>query len=266
MAPLLVPVRSMALVLVLLIGSTDAVPANAQESYSSSSARLRSEVLARHDRLSPPDDPSRNNSYSSAGTDVRMQIRFFKVDHVSTAEGTIGLKVWLRLSWRDTRLAWNPEDFGAITEVYYEECPGELCTIWVPDITHYNSLSGLEDSFESSTLTVQSNGDVFWSRPGLLEVLCKFSGLINFPKDQLVCKVEFAGWGYSGLTQGIELDGLGYDFNAQEETAGPSYQQYSIQNVSCYRRVYYYSSTRDEPWPALVYEIRMKRHGQACAA
>ena len=45
---------------------------------------------------------------------------------------------------------------------------------------------------------VSSSGEVFLSRPGTLEVMCKFSGLVAFPFDKLICNVEFGGWGWSG--------------------------------------------------------------------
>ena len=50
----------------------------------------------------------------------------------------------------------------------------------------YNAISGFTSSLEPAFATVTSNGDVFHSRPGTLEALCKFSGLVAFPFDQLV--------------------------------------------------------------------------------
>ena len=34
---------------------------------------------------------------------------------------------------------------------------------------------------------VNSSGRVFWSRPGLLQALCKYRGLVNFPTDTVLC-------------------------------------------------------------------------------
>ena len=63
---------------------------------------------------------------------------------------------------------------------------------------------------------------------GSLEIMCKFSGIIMFPMDTLKCKTEVGGWMWSGINQGILLDGPSYTFDmgdAQEETAGASYQE-----------------------------------------
>ena len=59
--------------------------------------------------------PSSNRTvtYSDAGTDDGLQIRFFKVDSIDVPSGVMSLKVWFRLSWTDTRLSWN-ESFSSI--------------------------------------------------------------------------------------------------------------------------------------------------------
>ena len=105
------------------------------------------------------------------------------------------------------------------------ECAAQ---IWIPDITLYNSFTGLQTTLDPGSAGVSSDGSVFYSRPGTYEVLCKFSGLVAFPFDTLSCALEFGGWGLSGGHQGILLDGAGYEFSKQEATSGSSYQEYQI--------------------------------------
>ena len=60
---------------------------------------------------------------------------------------------------------------------------------------------------------MQANGEVYWSRPGILDVLCKFAGLNRFPMDsQLSCDIDFGGWLHSGTFQGVALEGTGYGY------------------------------------------------------
>ena len=106
---------------------------------------------------------------------------------------------------------------------------------------------------------VSSSGEIFLSRPGTLEVMCKFSGLVAFPFDKLICNVEFGGWGWSGGQQGLELRGPGYQFSAQEATAGSTYQEYKIINISVARENYFYDCCPSEPWPVVTYEIKLDR-------
>ena len=144
---------------------------------------------------------------TDVGTDVRLQIRFFKVQSIKAAEGWMQLKVWYRMRWTDTRLAWNASAFGGVTTTFYQATAysgGEENEVWVPDIQPYNAVSGIVDTLEPSLLRVSSDGSVFWSRPGSLDVMCKFSGLVAFPQDKLKCALgdwrlmEIGGWALSG--------------------------------------------------------------------
>jgi hypothetical protein len=94
---------------------------NRNVNYSSHALRLRTDLLdaSRYDKAVVATSNLRNVSYvrTSAGTDVSMQIRFFKVDAVEAALGTLRVKVWWRSSWADTRLAWDPAEYGGITEI-----------------------------------------------------------------------------------------------------------------------------------------------------
>lgn len=90
-------------------------------------------------------------------------------------------------------------------------------------------------------------------------VMCKFSGLANFPFDNLTCQIEFGGWAFSGGQQGIILHNAGYAFSSQEATSGSSYQEYSILDVAVRRINYEYPCCPAEPWPVLIYSITLGR-------
>ena len=60
--------------------------------------RLRADLLEKHDMWVPPMS-TRNSTVSAAGTDVSVQIKFFKVESVSQADGQMRLKVWVRMEW-----------------------------------------------------------------------------------------------------------------------------------------------------------------------
>ena len=69
--------------------------------------RIRAAILADYDRHVPPGETERQNTegiVSETGTDVALQIHFFKVQSVRPAEGQMTIKVWLRMRWRDSRL------------------------------------------------------------------------------------------------------------------------------------------------------------------
>ena len=101
---------------------------------------------------------------------------------------------------------------------------------------------------------VYSDGSTWFSRPGTLEVVCRFSGLVAFPFDNPVCLVDIGGWALSGHYQGISLMGQttngestpGYEISDQEVTSGSSYQEYLIESMSVEVITYYYASFPNE--------------------
>ena len=74
------------------------------ESFSHHATLLRRHLLEGYDRSVPPPSNRTSSSYSQAGVDVAMNLRFFKIESVMAADGRMALKVWLRLSWTDRRL------------------------------------------------------------------------------------------------------------------------------------------------------------------
>ena len=73
----------------------------------------------------------------------------------------MSLKVWLRMSWKDTRLAWNPDDFGGLSVAYFQGAHfanDETNEIWIPDVQPYNGLLGLEQVMTPALARVSSDG------------------------------------------------------------------------------------------------------------
>jgi len=235
----------------------DARAGDVSAEYSSYASQLREDLFDGYDMWVPPSGgPEREAVYASeAGSDVGIQIRFFKVDQVSAAEGAMKLKVWFRLTWYDPRLSWNSTEYGGI-ETIYAGTVADLAEIWVPDVTPYNVRVGLEASFDATAASISSGGYVFWSRPGIMDVMCKFSGLVQFPFDQLTCPIEVGAWSYNGNHLGLTLTNGGYTFDSQEATAGSSYQEFSLESVNCSLDVFVYPSGA---FPVAMYEVHLKR-------
>ena len=104
-----------------------------------------------------------------------------------------------------------------------------------------------------------STGSVFWSRPGVVDIMCKFQGLGRFPFDNLACPLELGGWIIGGGHQGITLSNGGYSFSTQEVTAGSSYQEYSIAGVNASVVLYTYECCPNDPYPVVTYTITLDR-------
>ena len=237
-------------------------------------AQIRAALFDRtgFDRILPPTSnrSALGDDYSASGTTVEMQIRVFKVQSVNAAEGWMRLKIWMRQTWVDTRLSWDPSDFGGVTTTYFQAdqiVGGEQNEIWIPDFQPYNANQGLVHTLEPALARVSSDGSVFYSRPGSMDVMCKFSGLVAFPFDKLTCPIEIAGWGFSGGHQGLTLKpgdgtamtGDGFQFSDQELTSGSSYQEYTISAISASLETYTYECCPSEPWPIALYRVTLSR-------
>jgi len=234
-----------------------------EKSYTVDATRLRQDLLHGpdiYDRLAPPTS-DRTVNYSKAGTDVAFSIRFFKVQAVDASKGHMRLKVWVRFQWVDQRLSWNPADYGNITEIVVDgggSTDRENSEVWLPDIQMYNSNVGVQATLDKVNPNLYSDGTLLWSRPGILDAMCKFSGLVAFPFDKLKCVMEWGGWAYGDAFQAITLMGTGVEF-ASESTSGSSYQEYAIDDVKVETHTTIYPLVPDSPWTLAKVTVELHR-------
>ena len=73
-------------------------PATYSKNFTDASTRLRAALMQGYDKHVPPlsDRAAGGVTYSAAGADIAMQVRFFKVESVRASHGDMRLKVWLR--------------------------------------------------------------------------------------------------------------------------------------------------------------------------
>lgn len=129
-------------------------------------------------------------------------------------------------------------------------------------VAHPTTKVGLAEGFEGTMAQVDHTGRVYWSRPGILSAYCKFSGILNFPFDNLKCKVEIGGWMLSGAHQGLSsvsatLDGTVGDNG--ESTSKPSYADYNLTHASAHIDVYEYPTDPQNPYPVMMINLELKR-------
>jgi hypothetical protein len=124
----------------------------------------------------------------------------------------------------------------------------------------WNLEKPLADSLADALASVDSDGTVFWSRPGHLRAVCKFQGLDEFPFDHLTCILEIGSWAYSGLhIRPTKMDGIGYSIGGSE-TAGEAYAEYTLQDVVCEEKIYPpYQAAPEEEWPVIFYHVTFDR-------
>lgn len=146
-----------------------------------------------------------NSRNSGAGVDVQVQMALYKLREIQAATSTLSVMVWFRVKWVDERLKWDPAEFGGLKQtVFRVSSSSEDAEIWIPDLEVYNTAEALFTSVQGPGAQVYSDGSVFLSLPGELNLACIFGGLEMFPYDELTCNVTIGAWIRSGLTLGIK--------------------------------------------------------------
>ena len=206
-----------------------------------------------------------DKSISEAGTDVAFEVRIYSVNAVDTKSGSMTVKVWLNMMWRDDRLKWNATRHDGVTSVVVPAGNDDRGLIWVPDLQLYNgeeTVMNWEGPFDA---TLFSDGMVFYSRPGMLHVLCKYSGLVAFPFDRLKATMEFGSWSYPGTVLDIApfdaKDGKYVTEQTVGRTTGTSYSQFRIHRLFGAKRDIYYNSS-PIPYPVVQITIVLDRASQ----
>lgn len=101
-----------------------------------------------------------------------------------------------------------------------------------------------------------------------MKVLCKFRGLKYFPFDNLQCDLEFGAWALDGRIQDIVAraadGGVTWVDSPDSDaiaglTAGSSFQDYTIQDITTHRAVVKYDCCPHSPWPTLIYTVTLSR-------
>ena len=92
--------------------------AETRSTYTADASRLHSDLLVNYNRMVAPRSVRLVN-YSNAGTDVMVQLRFFKVESIQQREGRMRIRVWWRSSWSDLRLAWDPAQYGDVRSLKF---------------------------------------------------------------------------------------------------------------------------------------------------
>ncbi|KAE9550587.1 hypothetical protein FO519_006193 [Halicephalobus sp. NKZ332] len=111
----------------------------------------------------------------SAPVVVILGLDLQQIIDVDEKAQTITTNVWLRMTWADTYLSWDPNEYGGIKEV---RLPIE--SVWKPDVLLYNSVEQRFDSMWPVNAIVTHNGNITWIPPAIARVLISSLALLSF--------------------------------------------------------------------------------------
>lgn len=126
-------------------------------------------------------------------------------------------KVWESLSWKDTRLAWEPSKYG---DVGMLRIPDK--DIWTPDMKLYDGVEVAEERSEVNTVVMQ-DGTVIWIPIATYKTRC-----IPEEDGDLDCKFKIGSWAYNAERLALEASDPAIDVSHYESTCPYTLSQQSL--------------------------------------
>uniref|UniRef100_A0A914LKL8 Uncharacterized protein n=1 Tax=Meloidogyne incognita TaxID=6306 RepID=A0A914LKL8_MELIC len=193
------------LILMCFLASTVIRPCNATKEEN----RLFEDILADYNKLVRPVDEN------NATLVVRFKLKLSQLLDVHEKQQIMTTNVWLQHIWTDSKLCWNPKDYGGVEVLYV---PSEL--IWLPDIVLYNNADGNYQVTIMNKAKLSYNGTVEWTPPAIYKSMCQID-VEWFPFDAQTCEMKFGSWTYGGLEVDLKHKNEQMQHEEQELTVGP---------------------------------------------
>jgi len=124
------------------------------------------------------------------------------------SNGVLTAILWLRLTWSDYRLAWDPEEHENITSLLMN--PDEL---WKPDISLYNKqdldhgILAADPRSANTNVHIHANGNILWILPVSHKVLCEGITYSNWPWGTQTCNLNFGSWTHDAHSYDLQFYG-----------------------------------------------------------
>lgn len=122
---------------------------------------------------------------------------------VTESKQTITQKVWLRMSWKNELLTWDPKMYGnvSVTRLSYS-------SVWIPDIYLQEDVASdmaVGPDRYKTQVVISSDGSARWYIPTLLESSCTFN-VQSFPFDNQTCYLTFTPWTHDQSELDLRVD------------------------------------------------------------
>jgi len=129
----------------------------------------------------------------------------FNLLHLDLNEQNLILtsNLWEHLTWTDSRLQWDPKEYGDISAV---RLPSSK--VWKPDIALFNSIGMVERAEVNVMLT--SDGAVLWVPPAVYHSPCQPSEVSRDNVPRYTCLIKLGSWTYDGLYMNATQDGSSF--------------------------------------------------------
>ncbi|XP_064648343.1 acetylcholine receptor subunit beta-like 1 isoform X2 [Lineus longissimus] len=121
---------------------------------------------------------------------VEFGLAMVQLINVDEKNQILKTNVWLRMTWKDFQLHWEPSDYGGIQVIRIKPD-----NVWKPDIVLFNNADGKYEVSWEPNILIYSDGTVLWIPPAIYKSSCAIN-VMYFPFDQQICKMKFGSWTY----------------------------------------------------------------------
>ncbi|KAL3085039.1 hypothetical protein niasHS_010108 [Heterodera schachtii] len=199
---------------------------------------------------------------------VRLKLRLSQIIDVHEIEQIMTVSVWLRQSWMDPRLTWEPKEYAGVSALYV---PHEM--LWVPDLVLYNNADSHYNITIGTKATIIHTGEVFWEPPAVFKSLCQID-VQWFPFDEQLCQLKFGSWSYPAdlLRLTFWEDANGTETEREDGIDLSDYYpsvEWDIMSVKAVRHSHFYSArssaggppanVRQKNFDDIVYNLALRR-------
>lgn len=164
-------------------------------------------------------------------------------------EQVLEVSVWFSINWYDSNLIWSPEEYGNLNTITESSD-----TIWMPDISLYNSHIGRGgQDCKSANCIITKKGRVMCIPPCTFSALCK-GNFASWPFDRQNCTLKLGSWVSSGSA-------INYDVNRTTISSSKEFQHANWRMVSA-------TTSKDngiypklpESYPSVYFNFIIERH------
>ena len=206
---------------------------------------LKTKLLSNYNKFSLPS----NNSL----VNLQMGLALRAFNNIDQIDGTLTTNIWLRHYRKDKYLTWNPTEYGNITEITLPTNPDQDQSIWIPDIYLYNTAELPMQDLDYSLSNIDYNGNVMWSRPGIIMSTCTFN-LEDFPYDQQECYLKFGSWSYNSKKLNLSFWDTAIDIANYQR-----HQGWELISTDYKLNEDYYSCCPD-PYQDIIFHVTLRRN------
>jgi hypothetical protein len=165
--------------------------------------------------------------------------RFISYDK---AAGELTTQVWEFLSWKDSRLSWNPTDYDGVKTL---RIPARH--LWIPDTKLYNSVPAIVDRDADVNTLVSSDGTVLW-----IPIANYRTRAEEQANGEISSKVKVGSWTFNRLDVALKLRSSGgFDLSFFDAES-----PYSVASSTAKIEVLEFDK---EEYPAVIIDFSVKR-------